>query len=223
MLTCWLFLGAVAGVCVDVLQQQATCQRSNLFPCWVTLHSISRLEFLWPRPISDAIPVPLPDAPRNLQLREFARSNIEVASERARERERETWRNPGERRWSIQKKTTHSCHDRRAIPQWTWSEANIIMSLKARLMTSSIHCDRTRRRNSQQLSRPFLLMKILRTIVSIEPVRSANSNSGILYQQSAWCRKPWRRQKQCCRMLVLTLQVPNPKGVLSKTYCSMDI
>jgi hypothetical protein len=60
-----------------------------LFPCWVTLHSISRLEFLWPRPISDAIPVPLPDAPRNLQLREFARSNIEVASERARERERD--------------------------------------------------------------------------------------------------------------------------------------
>ena len=89
LLTCWLFLGAVAGVCVDVLQQQATCQRSNLFPCWVTLHSISRLEFLWPRPISDAIPVPLPDAPRNLQLREFARSNIEVASERARERERD--------------------------------------------------------------------------------------------------------------------------------------
>lgn len=30
------------------------------------------------KPISDAIPVPLPDAPRNLQLREFARSNIEA-------------------------------------------------------------------------------------------------------------------------------------------------
>ena len=61
----------------------------------VTLHSIWQLEFPLPRPISDAIPVPLPDAPRNLQLREFARSNIEVTRERERG---ETWRNPRKRR-----------------------------------------------------------------------------------------------------------------------------
>ena len=62
----------------------------KLFLCWATLQSISLLEFLWPRPISDAIPVPLPDAPRNLQLRELARSNIEVAREREREKHGET-------------------------------------------------------------------------------------------------------------------------------------